>query len=434
MIRSLKEALRQRSHKSQKEFLGRLEGELDCIYDLIVQVFADERTCVEVLQSSLRKAMRRRNYERYERYSHLWMFRITVESIQRRYPRFLSERLKGQIVPFERLSLEETLCLLLRDRHDMGWDEIASVLQLPLSRVGRSLTYAREKMLRQIDGKAAEGSMTLLERVALNRSLSVSVEHRPEAVEYVRALGRVREHVAVLPRKSLAESSVRAEKILPLLAKPDSLRWQDLSWQYKLGIEAGALGFVGLLAVIVLPWGLSRVNSSALMEGRITEVFTVETVAQSTPELEEISADRLLASSAGAIGGEAAAAAEENAEPDEFADMDFPSGDSYEVGSAPIAPSKQSAAVYRMIVQSPSPRELIPQVRKLFLSRNVKERESSGRAMPGGVYFDGVTTIGSYPEILREIEKLGQTKTYSNPGQKKSPQERARVIVWVQQI
>jgi hypothetical protein len=87
-----------------------------------------------------------------------------------------------------------------------------------------------------------------------------------------------------------------------------------------------------------------------------------------------------------------------------------------------------------MIVQSPSPRDLIPQVRKLFMSRNVKERESSGRAMPGGVYFDGITTIGSYPEILREIEKLGNTKTYSNQGQKRNPTERARVIVWVQQI
>ena len=37
--------------------------------------------------------------------------------------------------------------------------------------------------------------------------------------------------------------------------------------------------------------------------------------------------------------------------------------------------------------------------------------------MPGGVYFDGVTSVGNYPQrILRDLQKLGQTKTYPHPG------------------
>lgn len=431
MIRSLKEALRQRGGRAQQEFMDRLEGELDGIYDLIAQVFGDERTCIEVLQSTLRRAMRRRKRERYERYAHLWIFRLTVESIQRRFPRFLSERMEGQKLPFEILTLEEKLCLLLRDRASMDSEEIAAVLQMPAGRVGRSLAYAREKMARSLFEFGDTHSMTLLERVTLNRELSVgtALVERDGAVPYLRAITQVRNHVEGLPRKQFSEieNSVRVSKILPILAKPDSLRWQDLPWQYKLGLEAGALGLVGLIAVVVLPWGFSRINASALIEGRYTEVFSVETVAQSTPDVAEISTDRLLASETGEVEAQVA-------EPDEFADIEFPSGDAYELGSAPIAPSRQNAAVYRMIVQSPSPKDLVPKVRSLFASRNVKERESSGRAMPGGVYFDGVTNVGSFPQILDEIRKLGRTKTYSNPGLRKNPNERARVIVWVQQI
>lgn len=432
MIRSLKEALRQRGARTQQEFMERLEGELDGIYDLIAQVFSDERTCIEVLQSTLRRAMGRRKRERYERYARLWIFRLTVESIQRRFPRFVSERVEGQTIPFEFLTLEEKLCLLLRDRAAMEIEEIAAVLQMPAGRVGRSLAYAREKMARNLLQFDDTHSMTLLERVTLNRELSVgtALAGRDGAVPYLRAVTQVRNHVAGLPRKQFSEieNSVRVSKILPILAKPDSLRWQDLPWQYKLGLEAGALGLVGLIAVVVLPWGFSRINSNALLEGRYSEVFTVETVAQSTPDVAEISTDRLLASS------ELSELETPATEPDEFADIEFPSGDAYELGSAPIAPSKQNAAVYRMIVQSPSPKDLVPKVRSLFAERNVKERESSGRAMPGGVYFDGVTNVGSFPHILSEIRKMGRTKTYSNPGLRKNPEERARVIVWVQQI
>ena len=121
------------------------------------------------------------------------------------------------------------------------------------------------------------------------------------------------------------------------------------------------------------------------------------------------------------------------ADGDEFADVDFPSGDGAEVATAPPAPSKQNAAIYRLIVQSPAPQELIPQVRTVFAEKQVRERDISGRVMPGGVYFDGITSVANYPEILHEMQKLGQTKTYSN-GSNRNPNERARVIVWVQQI
>lgn len=431
MVQSFKKALHKRSEKNQQALLNRLEGELDGIYDLIHQVFAEESTSLQVLQSTLRKAMRRSSKENYEKYLRLWIFRLTVESIQRRYPRFLSERLEDQNISFDYLSLEEKLVLFLHDRTKLQYEEIAAVMQIPVGRVGRSLTYAREKVAKELDVSwAEETTQTLIQRVNLNRAFdhqgSVAADNR----NYLNMVAKVRDQVCEIPGKRFSEieRSIRVNQILPILGRSDVVGWTELPWQYKLGLEASVLGLVGLLAVVVMPWAFSKINATAMVEGRFAEVFQMNQSAMSAPELEEVTADRVLASSEGAD-------AEALQEPDEFANTEFPSGDSYEGGAAPAAPSKQQAAVYRLIVQSPSPKELIPYVRTLFAQQEVKEKNSSGRVMPGGVYFDGITTVAAYPQILSEMQKTGLTfKTYSNPTNKNHPNERARVIVWVQQI
>jgi DNA-directed RNA polymerase specialized sigma24 family protein/type II secretory pathway pseudopilin PulG len=424
MVQSLKKAMLRRGVKSREALLQRVEGELDGVYDLIHQVFANEALALQVLQSSLKKAVRRSRQERYERYLRLWVLRIAVESIKRAYPRFVAERLPGQKVPFESLSLEEKLVLLLNDRAQLSAEEIASVLQVQVGKVGRYLVYAREKVATEVLGKRWAGFLALRERISLNREMSAP------ATPYIEAMLAAKNLVAEAPlvKFSTIESSVRQHQLLPILGRSERVRWQDLSWQYKLGLEASMLAVVGLLAVVVLPWTFDQINANALVEGRFAEVFRVESQAQEPVALEEITTDRLLASSEG-VEGESVEAPE-----DEFANVDFPSGDAYEAGTAPLAPSRQAAAVYRLIVQSASPKDLIPEVKALFAKKNIRERESSGREMPGGVYFDGVTNVGNYPLIVQEIEKLGQTKTYSHPGATKNPNDRARVIVWVQQI
>jgi len=425
MVQQFKNAVNRRSERSRAALLQRLEGELDGIYDLIFQMCADETHSLAVLENVLRHATARSKSERYERYLRLWALGITVDVIRRSYPRFLTERGDGDKVPFEALNLEEKLVLFLHDRSELSYEEVSGVTQIPVGRVGRSLAYAREKIAQDILGKRWEGSFALRERQSWNRSL----EGGP--TQYIAAMNDARALVAKLPSHCFAEieSSVRDQKLLPLIGHPtDRVRWADLSWRYKLGLEASFLGAFGLIAVLVLPWTLSRVNATAFVEGRFADVFQVDTPAEATAQTEEITADRLLALSDPVEGSEA-----RPPEDDEFANVEFPSGDSVEPGTAPIAPSRQSATVYRLIVQSPSPSELIPHVRTLFAEKNVRERDSSGRVMPGGVYFDGITSVGNYPLILKEVQKLGQTKTYTNGGSR-NPNERARVIVWVQQI
>jgi predicted DNA-binding protein (UPF0251 family) len=424
VVQRLSKAVRGRGGKSREALLRRMESHLDTVYDLIQQCVEDETTSLQVLELTLKKAQTRSRKENYEKYMRLWVLRLTVESIQRLYPRFLSEQLPGQVVPFASLNLEEKLALLLTERVGLSATETASVLQMQVGRVGRSLTYAREKVAKDKLGLEVNTNFTLRERILWNQSGEGNAS-------YIGALSQVSSYVRDLESHQFVEieRSVRQNKLLPILGKPEFVRWRDLSWQYKLGLEASLLGVVGLFAVVVLPWALSQVNFSAFAEGRFSEVFQVNSVAQEPVVMKEITAERLLAST-----DTADIETLESAE-DEFANVEFPSGDSYEVGTAPLAPSRQAAAVYRLIVQSTSPRDLIPEVRNLFAKRNVREREGSGRMMPGGVYFDGITSVGNYPSLVQEIRALGlEAKTYSNPGASKNPNERARVIVWVQQI
>jgi predicted DNA-binding protein (UPF0251 family) len=417
--------MHRRGENSRRALLQRVEGELDLVYDLIHQVFADEAFSLRVLQSFLKRATRRSRKERYEKYLRLWVMRIAVECIQRAYPRYLAECASEKQVPLHFLPLEEKLAIFLTDRSRLDPEEAASVLQISTGRMGRSLAYAREKvaMQRLSLGWEKEGVLALRERISLNLSPN-------KGGAYSIAMLAVCAHIADLPTKKFSEieSTVRQNQLLPLLGRPDVVRWQDLSWQYKLGLEASLIGVVGLLAVVVLPWVFSQVDANALVEGRFAEVLKVESKATEPAPLEEITAERLLASSE-------AETVSSPAEPDEFANIDFPSGDAYEAGTAPLAPSRQSAAVFRLIIQSPSPREMVSQVRALFAERNVKERQGSGRVMPGGIFFDGVTSVGEYGRLLQEVRQSGhRARTYSNPAASKNPKERARVIIWVQQI
>lgn len=428
MVEKLKNAMGTRVQKNREALLQRLEGELDAVYDFIYQVFAEEETAVKVLKDTLRTAMNRGKHEQYERYLRLWAFRIAVENIRPAHSRFISERLPNQTIPLDCLSLEEKLALFLHDRAALSCEEIAGVLQVQLGKVGRLLTYAREKAARELLSISwpANEIMALRERVALNQALDEGAEKETPKT-YFAVMRQVQAMIRGIPPRRFAEieSSIRNQQLMPILGRTAGVRWQDLSCQYKLGLEASFLGFVGLFAVVVLPWALSRVNVNAFVEGRFAQVLEVESQAQNGPDLGGITTDRLLAS----VEAELTDAPVQ----DEFANTEFPSGDGYEPGSAPAAPSKQNTTIYRLIVQSPSPQDLIPHVRSLFSQKNVRERENSGRPMPGGVYFDGITSVGQYPQILREIQAMGQTKTYST-GASRNPNERARVIVWVQQI
>jgi DNA-directed RNA polymerase specialized sigma24 family protein len=408
----------------------RIESELDGLYDFCFLTLNSESLAQEALKRILKKVVARSKRENYEKYWRLWLYRIAVEVIIPLHSRALAESVNEDEQSFPHLSLEEKLTVFLHERLGFAANELSALLQISEGRAGRELVYGREKVARSLGLSGFFGSLGLRERISLHRDLPTEVG----ACDYRSAMRAAQLHVKQLPLRPFQHLGVevRERQLMPLVQARASWSWTELSWHHRLGVEATVLSVVGVMVAVVMPWLFSRVNTDAMIAGRWSDVLQPSVVASQDLALNRVSPERLLASST-----EEAIVDIESQVPevqDEFAEMEFPSGDSFEVGTAPLAPSRQAAAVYRLIVQSPSPREMIPQVRSLFAQKNVRERELSGRVMPGGVYFDGVTNVGTYPYILKEIQKLGQTKTYSHRGTSRNAADRARVIVWVQQI
>jgi DNA-directed RNA polymerase specialized sigma24 family protein len=405
----------------QKEFLAFWERQLPDLYDFVYQIFRDEETTLKILQRTYHRASFRFSRDSYDKYLQLWLLQIAVKKIQNEYKRFLTEQPEGYRPQFSALSLSERLVLLLSDRLALSTSEIASVMQSRPSRASMTLVYAREK-LAQYDG-FSEG-LRFAARLKTNENLDGFPTH------YAQCMRLVRRRVAELPKQPapLAEYADAETKLMRFIEEVSKIHWSDLSWKYKLALETVGLAVVGLLAIVILPWMSSRINYNAILDGRFADALTV--VHEESPEItwQEVTAERLLAS-ADAAEHETKMAAPK----DEFANMEFPSDD-VEAGAAPLAPSRQNASVYRLILQSPSPTDMASQMRTIFSEEQVKERELSGSVMPGGVYFDGVTTEAAYSKIREAVVKLGSTATYANQYQKRRPDERARVIVWIQQI
>lgn len=427
------------------ELLGLLAPYFDGLYDFLFHVYGEQEAALEMMERALRLAHRRFRSERYERYLRHWIFRITLECTLRHYPKFLEEHEDREAVPLWYLSPEEKMAVLLRDRAGFSSVEIAEALHTSEGRVGRALAYGREAIaqrLMPVDWREELKTATNCHLVSLqsrardNFALEALDSNAGKTCApcrvYFRGIDAARKSVMDLPemRFESVDKAIRNVRILPLLAERRPLRWNELKWHTKLALEGAALVIVGLLAMVVVPRVASRVNMGALLAGQFSAV--IMNSPNSDAEVEpEISAERVLASSASS-SAEAEAGADVPEET--FSDQDFPSGDFYETGAAPVAPSRQNALVYRLIVQSSDPKDMAPKVRELFVDKNVKEREKSGQSLPGGVYFDGVTSVGTYPVLLEEIQKLGKTKTYNNPDGRRNPTERARVIVWIQQI
>jgi DNA-directed RNA polymerase specialized sigma24 family protein len=430
------------------QLFSALEPHFDRLFDFLFQLHGDEEAAVDTLQAVLRHATRKFPHERYERYLALWIFRLAVEIASKRYANFVSERADPKTVPFYFLSLEEKLALLLRDRLKFEFKEIAAMMQIPEGRVGRLLAYAREKTGERIIGsdwreKLKDSSdcnlLNMTERVSWNQVYGTEKQNRqhetPAHEAYEQQVAAAVKNVTDLTARRFVEieSSIRRSRLMPLLLEPKSFRWGELSWKTKIGMEGVALAAVGILALVVFPWIVERIDEDAIREHRYTQIFRLKGESAVS---QEISADRLLASAEEENAADRDLATINTSSGDEFAEVEFPSGDFYESGAAPLAPSRQSAAIFRVIVQSSSPKDLISPIREVFQKKKVKERESSGKLMPGGVFFDGLTDVGTYPEILKEIEglKLGKTRPFPNPGPNRSPSSQARVIVWIQQI
>lgn len=406
------------------------------VHDFLFQLLGQAAVARELLNKVYRIARERFASEHYQRYARTWFLRLAVGCVREQLAIWKRARIDVSL-PLDFVSLDEAMVLLLRDRLGLTKREVAMVLEITEGAVETRLLNGREQGARRLLHWSSPNPFSftprgqyraLKARIHVNRALdgeAVEAGEGEEVAAYRRGLEQVRQYFQALAAQPAPEVVYEPEvKKAKQKRRHRITNWRALPWHYKLGFECAAFALVGAVAVFVLPAFL------VYYEGG-------EMAFHKTPFVQPILKPQV--AEANITAGRGMAALAPNAQPyqpveDEFTYAEFPSGDNHLEGSAPLAPSRKGGAIYRLIVQSENPRELIPKIRSLFVASNVAERDRSGSMMPGGVYFDGVTTEDDYSKIFSALSSIAPTKPYQNQKRKGRGDERARVIIWVQQI
>lgn len=408
------------------------------LHDFLFQLSGSKEFSAEALLRLFRQAKERFVYENYQRYSRLWLLQLAVPLAQENFVPVARGRGSKPATPLAFLEFNEACVLVLRDRLGLSKPDAAAVLRITEGAVEQRTMHARERLAQHLQrwnspnpfSFSARGNLnSLRQRILINKVVdgeSTVLVEGDEALTYRAGIERVRTFLRELPAlaaPALEYGSAGRSKRSP--AAPAPSRWRALPWHVKLGLECSAFGLVGALAVFVLPAFLSYYEDPAGQTRRLQASAPIIRPVATTSVLDD-----------NGVGRGPASMGAQRPEPvqDEFAYMDFPQGENHLEGSAPLAPSRRGGPIYRLIVQSENPKELVPKIRSLFLASNATERDRSGSAMPGGVYFDAITTEENYTRILSAISAIAPTKPYQNSMRRGQGSDRARLIIWVQQI
>lgn len=405
------------------------------LHDFLMQVLGKPELSRDLLQKLYRQAKERFAYENYQRYSRLWLLQLAVAAAQDHFKPVRRGVGQKPSSPLAYLTYQEVCALVLRDRLGLSKADAAAVLRITEGAVEQRTMHARERLAQHFErwsspnpfSFSAKGNLSSLRtRIRIHQFLDGDQSSKVEGDEakaYLAGIERARTFVRELPEHATPELEYSGAASKKQKRKKSSSGWESFPWHWKLALECAVFGLVGAVAVFVLPAFLSYYEDPAGQTRRLQASAPVLRPVQTTPVLED--------------GGRGpASVSSQRPEPvqDEFAYMDFPQGENHLEGSAPLAPSRKGGPIYRLIVQSENPKELAPRIRSLFVASNATERERSGSSMPGGVYFDAITTEEDYTRILSAISAMAPTKPYQNSGRRGHGAERARLIIWVQQI
>lgn len=423
---------------SPQSFRALFNSHRVAIFDFLYLILGDEAVAQEKFKALYHKGASSYDRDNYSRFAKIWLFQLAQETLNAQFAEWRRNHVRRDS-PMKFLPIDQRLILILRERCNFSKEEIARIMQISLGAVEKRLMAARERFARVHLGWATENPFSfgeegkqdsLRRRILLQRALdneAAEFERDCEEMkEYRMGMEQIRHHLRSMPTHTCPKVEEDWD------AKPSSWRgsallkpFTPIPWHAKLILESLAFCVVGALTVFFLPSLLAYYEGS---EAKLVKAQAVLPIGKIVEERAPDLVERKLA----AIDAEAILAKVEEA--DEFSDMEFPSGHHYRRGSAPLAPSRKKASIYRLIVQSESPSQIVPKIQSLLSKNEVKERDRSGAHMPGGVYFDGVTTEGNYVKLAEALRQLGPTRTYLNQRRKRKDWEAARVIIWVQQI
>ncbi len=409
------------------------------LFDFLFLILGDDAIAQEKFKALYRRGACRFEKENYSRFAKIWLFQLAQEVLNEQFDEWRRNHVRRDS-PMKFLPVDHRLVLILRERCNFSKEEISRIMQISSGAVEKRLMAGRERFGRVHLGWATgnpfsfgeEGKQdSLQKRILVQRALDNEYvefdSYCEEMVEYRIGLEHIHQHLRSMP----THACPKVEEGWG--TKPSS--WRDsalfrsptpIPWHAKLILESFAFCIVGALTVFFLPSILAYYEGSEAKLVKAQAVLPIGNLAKKA--VPDSSVERKLA----LIDANSIRAKFEEA--DEFSEMEFPSGHHYRRGSAPPAPSRKEASIYRLIVQSESPSQIVSKIQSLLSKNEVKERDRSGAHMPGGVYFDGITTEGNYVKLAEQLRELGPTRTYLNQRRKRKAWERARVIIWVQQI
>ncbi len=369
---------------------------------------------------------------------------------------------------FHRLSIDDQILLLLKDKHGLPLEEVEAALSAPAG----SLKVRRQQAIRALEEwiwDTADGSVSPSTCFRWQTKASdildgtLPPDERAEAEEHVRECklcGERHKHYRLLlssvanqPRSTLPVP-IRKSPLAATLPRLDMTavgrsRWESLPWYVRTTAEATGIISVILIAIVAAP----RVRNlyDRAMERRLTEF--AELFRRGDLGTDETSGATVPVSARGKVAGASSADFETEGEeeeteeepivedPKEVVQFETEEGEKIRVGNSEI---------WRFTLKTDSPTELRPRIVEAITSLRVSQETPGlgGIEAPGGIQFDLIVPKGVIPALRSKLQKLapkappelastpaGTTFTwYKNRSKRPIPSGKTRIVIWISQM
>jgi DNA-directed RNA polymerase specialized sigma24 family protein len=467
----------------------------DLLFDLCESVLWSSIPAQAVFRSILKDVRKAFHGKRYTDYERAWILRIAferlkkvsrqsrkvtaLEQIQLDSNQNVAARLKQFEIFFHRLSTEDQVLLLLRDKYGLPYPEIASALSLPEG----SLKQQRQQTLRTLDGWIWESDSEVKSQTLncfnwQNRASdyldgTLTAQAKREADEHLETCeecGTRYKHYRLLvssiasqPRTALPVAIRKAPFSVPVAKSAAAkvtwiariARWTHVPWYIRVPAEGLAIVFVVSMAISSGP--RLRYLYERKMESSLTEYnegfdnSDGDAIAPpgTTQDLTQNGTVRVAgAPPTPTASGKATAEAFAPTDVSEDADSEDDEGESDDADTPEIHVGK--AEVWRFNMKTDSPRDIRPKITQLLTDLKVPAGTAGigGIEAPGGIQFDILVSPDVVPQVKQALEKmapvapkdagnspLSETFTwYKNKSKTPIPPGKTRLVIWLSQI
>ena len=451
------------------------EENADLLY-AIVRTFLNEPDASNLIHEIAHRLVKAAPEAGYKKYSKLICLHLSAQAL----------RTQENLKTLDNLSLDESMCLLLRDRFGLACKEIGAILGISEGSVRTRLERSRAKRfstptdtftaLKTSDHVASEQTnhfcirtreaieeWSPLENLTENPLSQITT---PSSL--VRAISGCEECSTVLRARIssveyfreqpiyLIPDTLKAFPISPLFVKKGHrflLNWNAAPWYVK------AL-FEGLLATtLVLGIVLSIPRVKSLYEFWLERRFDLYSVAElaaglgSKPdevEPAQVSKNPTPISSVGMLASNASAG---NSTTDTSTAPGASAAPDASATPAPHLPSNRldikpetefpgrdipsSDKVYRILIKTDSPETLRVRVLSAINASHCEtgsDAPQTGAELPGGVLFDVFVPFKGYKMLINELASMSETKVIITRAKERGRIGRARLKIWLQRI